>query len=45
MNREMRRHPIHPLLPMLPSSKTRIVDKKQNHASKKSYNKIRRQKV
>ena len=44
MNREMRRHPSHPLLPKLETSKTRIQDeksKKPNVISKKRSKKTR----
>ena len=35
MNRENRRHPTHPLLPPLTSSKTRITDKSEGKTSTK----------
>jgi len=46
MNRETRRHPNHPLLPNLPSSKTRNLDdlrinSKSKSSAKKSYKSTR----
>lgn len=44
MNREMRRHPTHPFLPILPVSKNRILDKKRGKknsevkSNKQTYN-------